>query len=130
MTLWSKEMAKQKPMSKIDATNMDLISALELIEELNKRVYDLEVKHENEVKLYNLTTNTINYILASLYVYESYLSEMGADQETLKKEIEQTFYDAFNRTGKKGSKPDYSESIIKKVNDKLREFQERVNQDA
>jgi len=122
-------MAKQKKLSKIEETNMDLLETLDVVEKLNARIYELEMKLQNQVKLYNMQTNTINYILASLYVYESYFTEMGVDQDLIQKEIEHVYYDAFNKTNKRGKLPEYSTNIIKKVNDKLREFQEKLNED-
>lgn len=122
-------MTKQKKLTRADATDIDLVKVLDIIEKMNTQIYELEVKNEEQIKLANLTTNTINYILATVYVYESYFVEMGVDQEMLKKEIEQVFYDAFNKQETQGKTPQYSKNIIKKVNDKLRQFQEKVNQE-
>lgn len=130
INLRSSEMAKPiKKIPKSVQADKDLIAALELIEELNERIYKLELKTEESIKFSNLTTNTINYILASLYVYESYFTEMGIDFNQMKKQIDKVFYEAFNKKGVKKNKPEYHSNIIKKVNDRLREFQEKVNLD-
>ena len=111
---------------KINDVNKDIIDVADIIAELNDRVYNLELKLEEQTKFYNITTNTINYILATLYVYEMYFIEMGADQRLIKQEIEQTFYDAFQKNGDDKS-PQYVDNIIKKINDQLRQFQEKIN---
>lgn len=111
--------------SMIAETNKDLVKALDVIDTLNKRIYDIELKTEDHVKLFNVTTNTINYVLASLYVYESYLAELGIQQSVLRNEIDTVFYTAFV---KKTDSVQFSNNIIKKVNDQLLKFQEKVNQ--
>lgn len=103
--------------------NKDLIATLDAVVELNKRLHNLELKHNEYVKFSNLTTNTVNYILAALYTYESYIKDMGIDAEELKRDIEHTYYTVFNNKSL-----DKSSNIVKKVSDKLREFQEKFNQ--
>ena len=112
----------------IEENTIDLVKALDIIDSLNQRVYELEKKLEDQIKLHNVTTNTLNYLMASMYVFEEYLVEFGVDPNTLKEEIDDTFYDAFNKKNKKGREFQYNQSIIKKINDQLLIFQEKLNE--
>lgn len=105
----------------------NLVDMLSVIEQLNSRIHTLENKIQEQTKLYNVTTNTMNYILACLYVYELYFSEFGGDVLELRQKIEYTYYNAFNRNSRNSKLSTYDENIIKKINDQLRTFQEILN---
>lgn len=112
----------KKLMSTIESEK-DIIKTLNLIEDMNQRLYELELKRNDQIKMNNLTTNSMNYILAALYVYEEYFEELGIPSEDIQAAIDYAFYKSIN---KKNKNSEYSSNIIKKVNEKLREFKFKV----
>lgn len=107
--------------------NEDIINTLNVVDSLNERIFLLENKINDYNKMFNLTTNTVNYILASMLVYESYLQQFDFDLESIQREIDNVYFESFTKADKLDEKSEYSNTILKKINDKLREFQDKIN---
>lgn len=107
--------------------NEDIINTLNVVDSLNERIFLLENKINDYNKMFNLTTNTVNYILASMLVYESYLQQFDFDLESIQREIDSVYFESFTKADKLDEKSEYSNTILKKINDKLREFQDKIN---
>jgi len=122
-------MAKKK-VTRADEVDEDIVGIAKVIDELNNRLHTLELRDTEYTKLMNITTNTLNYVMASMFVYEQYLSGIGVDREQFRQEIDAVFYEVFNKNQQTsdGKKLEYNKNIIKRVNDKVREFQEKLNE--
>lgn len=109
-----------------NSIDKDLIDTMNIMDELNDRVYSLEFKLDSVLKMSNLTTNTINYILASMVVYESYLQQFDFDLDSIKREIDEVYFNSFANTSTSNDSS-LESNILKKINDKLKNFQDKIN---
>lgn len=115
--------------SKIKKTSVTsaLVESMSIVDAMVARISKLENKIEEHTKYLNVLTNTLNYSMSMNYAYESYFIELGFDDAEIRAEIDQLYYDAFEKNKKDGRESEFSKSVIKKINSKLKEFQSKLN---
>jgi len=111
-----------------DAIDKDIVTTMEIIGEMNNRLFATEKNLDEINKFLNVMSNTVNYVLAAMFVYERYLIEFGASRSEIQKEVDEVYYDAFTKNKNKGAEvSDYKDSIIKQINEQIKQFRERMN---
>lgn len=104
----------------------DIIAIMELAEDLNGRLHSNE-KTIVEISNYiNTVTNTLNYCISSMFVYESYLIEQGADKNEIQREIDKVYFEHYQRTKKSATL--FKSSTLGKINEKIEELQKKLNE--
>ena len=119
----------KKPKSKNDSIveiDKDLMEALSIIDSINERTFINEKTLSEISKFLNVISNTMNYCLSSMHVYETYLVEMGADRNELQKEIDAVYFETYQRKQSEENEQ-YKKSVLSKINQRINEFQSKLN---
>jgi len=104
----------------------DLVDTLEVLDSVNDRLFSTEKTVAEISKFLNVMTNTLNYCLATMFVYESYLIDLGVDRNELQKQIDSVYFESYQK--KQSTDQVFNKSVLTKINKKITEFQSKLNE--
>ena len=117
-----------KKRTRADEMDRDIVDAMSILDSMNNRMFTTEKTVADISKFLNVVSNTINYCLSSMYVYETYLTDLGADRNEIQKQIDTVYFEAYQKN-LNGGDDAYKKSVLNKINQKISDFQIKLNED-